>query len=75
MWRDSLGSTTNLAADGDGDGSVDAGDFAVWTTHFGQTVGSGSVNAKAAVAEPATALLMLLVGIFANGSRQRAVVS
>lgn len=37
VWRDSLGSTSNLAADGDHNGVVDAGDHAVWAANYGAT--------------------------------------
>jgi hypothetical protein len=68
VLRDTLGSTTNLAADGNGNGVIDAGDYAVWKTNFGQTAGSG---AGAAVPEPAT-LWLLLTGILTMCCRRRA---
>ena len=35
VWRNNLGSTTNLDADGDHSGVVDAGDYYVWKDNFG----------------------------------------
>jgi hypothetical protein len=63
VWRDSLGSTTHIAADGNGNGIIDAGDYTVWASHFGQTAGSGSFT-NGSVPEPAT-LVLLLVGMLA----------
>ncbi len=37
VWRDNLGSTSNLDADGDGSGTVDAADYTVWTSNFGDS--------------------------------------
>lgn len=38
IWRDTLGSTTVLAADGDDDGTVDNDDEGVWSAHFNNTL-------------------------------------
>lgn len=62
LRRDRLGSTTNLANDGNGNGAMDAGDYDVWKANFGNHSGSGA-RANAAVPEPAT-LLMLVTGIW-----------
>jgi hypothetical protein len=37
VWRDSLGSTNNLVADGDGNGAVDPGDYDIWKNNFAAT--------------------------------------
>jgi hypothetical protein len=73
VWRDSLGSTTNLVADGDGNHVVDAADYNLWKSNFGSHSGSGA-GATAAVPEP-TALWMLLAGILTIGCRRCAAVS
>jgi hypothetical protein len=69
VWQRQLGSTTELAADGNDDGVVDQADLAVWKSHFGQ--GSGSaVASNAAVPEPA-ALGMAVLGLAAIAARKR----
>ena len=73
LWRDTLGSATNLSADGNGNGMIDSGDYDIWREHFGQTAGiSTGVGASAAVPEPAT-VLMLLAGMLMMCSRCSAV--
>lgn len=58
-WQRSLGSTTNLAADGSLNGTVDADDLAIWKANFGRTW-PAAVSAVAAVPEPSTAALALV---------------
>jgi autotransporter-associated beta strand protein len=42
LWRDSVGQMgDNLAADGNGDGSVNQQDFDVWSANFGKVSGGG----------------------------------
>ena len=65
VWRNTLGSTTNLAADGNGNNQIDAGDYGIWRSHFGQTAGSGAAlpsadPLSAAVPEPTTLVPILL---------------
>lgn len=43
VWRDTLGSTANLAANGDDSNNViDEADYQVWVDNFGAPLGSGS---------------------------------
>jgi GH35 family endo-1,4-beta-xylanase len=68
VWRDTLGSTTDLRADGNGDGKIDAPDYDKWAADFGVVYSGGS--GAAAVPEP-TGLALLLVGGFALSIGQR----
>ncbi len=66
VWRDTLGSTTDLRANGDDTGAsagvIDAADYAAWRANFGATAAAGSTQSlSAAVPEPAS-LATLLVG-------------
>src|SRR5262249_37648130 len=70
VWRDTLGSTTNLAADGNGNGVIDAGDYGVWKANFGNHSGSGA-SANAAVPEPATLTLLFLAAAIIPLRRRR----
>jgi hypothetical protein len=58
IWRDTLGSTTDLRANGDDTNSlINVKDYTVWRQHFGEGAGSGS----AAVPEPAAIVLAIIV--------------
>ncbi len=37
LWRDTLGSTSQVGADGNGNGVVDAADYGVWSSSLGQS--------------------------------------
>jgi Dockerin type I domain len=63
VWRNALGSATDLDADGDGDGTVDQDDYQIWKLTFGSTVesgmSSGAIELATAVPEPPSMTLML----------------
>jgi hypothetical protein len=70
VWRDSLGQTgTGLAADGDGDNDVDSDDYGIWKSNFGQGGAGAGGAATAAVPEPSTLLIGLMLLIGAAGTR------
>lgn len=60
LLRDTMGSTTDLRADGSGDGVVGPGDRHLWMTYYGR---SGAVVTTATVPEPTACGLVLLVGL------------
>jgi len=68
VWRDTLGSTTDLRANGDDTGAsagvIDGADYAMWKLHFGQTAGIGTgagSSSKAAVPEPLSSALLVTI--------------
>jgi hypothetical protein len=74
LWRNTLGASTSFfaAADGNGTGTIDNGDYDVWRTNFDRASGSGSgASAIAAVPEPATLLQIILVAAILSTCRRR----
>jgi hypothetical protein len=62
VWRDTLGSTTDLRANGDNTGAsagkIDQADYNVWKAIFGNHSGSGA-SSNVGVPEPATFWILL----------------
>src|SRR4029079_10660946 len=61
LWRKAVGSTTDLRADGNGNGVIDGGDFDIWRSHFGMTYAIGA-GLAASVPEPSS-FAMILFGM------------
>jgi hypothetical protein len=74
VWRDTLGSTTDLRANGDNTGPsmdvIDIADYNFWKMNFPNGAGSGSLG-LAAVPEPATWLMLLCISLSALSLRRR----
>jgi hypothetical protein len=67
LWRNTLGSTSNLVADGNRNNVIDGGDYTLWRSRFGATAGVGSVSgvpARLASPVPEQASWLLLVVTF-----------
>lgn len=63
VWRNNLGQSVTLPNDSS-PGTVTQADYNEWRAHFGQTAGSGAaVSVNAAVPEPATPVLVILVAV------------
>ena len=62
LWRDTVGSTSDLRADGNGDQVIDGGDFNVWRSSFGNTYSlAGGALAGSPVPEPTVSCLLAMV--------------
>lgn len=51
-WRDTLGSTADLAADGNGSGAVDPADYGIWASAYGSASPGAATQPFEAVPEP-----------------------
>ena len=65
VWRDTLGSTTDMRADGNLNGIVDSGDYQLWASNFGESSPNGSGASSAAVPETGALALALMAGFAA----------
>lgn len=63
LWRKTLGSDSNLYADGSGNGVVDMEDYHLWRAYFGHTAATSSIGTQS-VPEPSAVWLLLLGGSF-----------
>ena len=71
VWRNTLGTTTDLSADGNGNKVIDADDYGVWRAHFGTTLGSGGGSASRAVPEPCGIALVCCAAVAGLLGRRR----
>ena len=83
VWRDTLGSTTDLRANGDNTGAstgkIDQADYTFWRTHFGNHTGSGAAefDMQSAVPEPCSFALLfvaLVLGVAVSRDRGNGLV-
>jgi len=73
LWRETLGSETDLAADADGSGQIDSGDYDIWRQNFGAPSPSSAVSGFGpAVPEPGAALLLAAALALAGLARRGA---
>ncbi|WP_197527832.1 PEP-CTERM sorting domain-containing protein [Posidoniimonas polymericola] len=69
VWRDTLDSTTDLRADGDGNEVVDAGDYTLWSQNYGGPNAAAASASLASAPEPTT-LAILLIAAGATATRR-----
>ncbi len=62
VWRDTLGSLSDLRADANGNDMVDAADYAIWKSNYGSTP-NASQSVAAIVPEPASSVIALSAGL------------
>jgi T5SS/PEP-CTERM-associated repeat protein len=66
LWRNTLGTMSDLRADGNGNGQIDPGDYDVWRANFGRAGGSGATSAHfGAVPEPCSSVLFFSAAVIA----------
>ncbi len=71
IWRDTLGSTSDLRADGNDNGVIDTPDYTVWKTNYGSTSGTGALVTSTSVPEPGAAILWAMcLALLVRASRR-----
>jgi hypothetical protein len=74
VWRDTLGSTTDMRANGDdtaeSKGVIDAADYAVWHANFGAAIQIGSASASAVPGPHGLMHVLMLALCLSLGDRQ-----
>jgi autotransporter-associated beta strand protein len=72
LWRDALGTNTQLQNEGPGvtPGTVTQEDYTTWRANFGRTAGSGGVLSSA-IPEPVTWLLLVMCGLTSVATSRR----
>ena len=70
-WQNSLGSTTDLAADGNRNMVVDAADLTVWRGDYGLGASALAFAGAATIPEPNTSFLLGIGAFFALRMRVR----
>jgi len=58
VWRKAFGSTTDLAAEGNGNGTDDDGDYQLWRSSFGAALPAVGGSEPSSVLESSTYLLL-----------------
>ena len=75
IWRKTLGSTTDLRANGDNTGAsagkIDQADYLAWKSNFGHIASGAAAGSLAAVPEPTSWLLLTLGGLIAASKRRQ----
>lgn len=64
VWRDTIGSTTNLGADGNDNRVIDQGDYTIWKANFDNSAG---LSAEIPVSVPESATICLVWLALATG--------
>ncbi|TWT97645.1 hypothetical protein Pla108_17970 [Botrimarina colliarenosi] len=67
VWRDSVGTTSNMAADADLDGDVDVVDRLLWATNYGAGFGVATTRS---VPEPGGLILVTIGLVWASAGRR-----
>jgi hypothetical protein len=74
IWRNTLGSNSDLRADGDGNNKIDRDDYVVWKWSYGHVGPGAGAELQFAAPEPASAVLAIAacLGAALSFSRRRA---